>query len=63
MLATALTKVNTRNLEKEVEYLTNTKLKKGSAAAVFKLRERVLGPKQSILDAAVIDDPETGYPI
>ena len=62
-IASALTKVNVQNLEKEIEYLTNTKQKKGSSAAVFKLREKVLGPKETILDAVAIEDPETGFPV
>ena len=62
-LSSALAKVNKRNLEKEIESLTSTKRKKGSSAAVYKLREKVLGPKETMLDAVVIDDPESGFPI
>ena len=33
---------------------------KGKTAAILKLRERVIGPKLSIMDAVAIEDPETG---
>ena len=44
-LSQALNKLNNANFEKEINYLLDVKKKKGKAATVFKLREKVLGRK------------------
>ena len=59
-LAAALHNLNIRNFEKEIESLTSVKVAKGKSAAIFKLKERVLGPKETSLDAVTIEDPTTG---
>ena len=52
--------MNRKNFEKEIESLTMIKKSKGMSAAVYKLKEKVLGPKEPLLDAMPIEDPESG---
>ena len=59
-LATALHNMNSINFEKEIDNLTRAKKLKGKSAAIFKLREKVLGPKESSLDAVAIEEPKDG---
>ena len=46
-------------LEREVTSLVDTKNRKGKAASVFKLRDKVLGNVKSPQDKVVLTDPET----
>ena len=59
-LAEALHELNKANYEKEIRSLTTVKNAKGISAAVFRLKEKVVGPKQCAVDAVVVEDPETG---
>ena len=45
--------------EKEVDKLKEVKREKGKSAAIFKLREKILGTKKSPQDQVVIKDPTT----
>ena len=62
-LAYALKEVNRLNYEKEIENLQNTRNCKGISAAVYKLKEKVMGPKEAKPDAIAIEDPVTGNQI
>ena len=59
-LTVALHEVNKANYEKEVESLLSKMNKKGKSAAVFELKERILGSKMASMEAVVLEDPETG---
>ena len=48
-----------QNMNKRLEYLRNLKKKKGTAAAVFNLKEAVVGKKKVEQEATVLFDPET----
>ena len=57
-LASAMTKLNKTKFDKEIENLLNTKKSKGISAAIHKLKESVMGPKEEKTKAMVIEDPE-----
>ena len=60
------TEIQTKQLEereKKLENLKTTKEKKGSAAAVFKLKESIIGKKKSSNEANVVLDPVTKIPV
>ena len=59
-LAEALKNVDRANFEKEIRSLKKTSTAKGKSAAVFQLRDRVLGSKKSEPEATVLKDPKTG---
>ena len=59
-LATALQDLNKANYEKEINSLKSMKNKKGNSAAIHKLKQKVLGPKEPTLDAVAVEDPESG---
>ena len=44
----------------ELEEIYNIHNKKGSSAAIFKLKEQILGSKKSGQDAVCMEDPDTG---
>ena len=50
-------------LKMEMDKFETCIKKKGSAAAIFKLRERVLGGKKKPQEAIIIKDPDTNIPI
>ena len=58
-IACKLVSKQRKNLEKEISAIKEMKNKKGRAAAVFNLKERVLGSKKAKQEAAVIRDPVT----
>ena len=62
-LANALHDLNGKLFDDELKSLTELKTKKGKAAAVFNLKDKVLGPKKQGLETIVIKDPDTGVPI
>ena len=59
-IASKLVGKQRENLEKEIAALKDVRNKKGKAAAVFNLKERVLGSTKAKQEAAVIRDPATG---
>ena len=59
-LAAAINDVNVKNYEKEIEGLKMVMKNKGRSAAIYKLKEKVLGPKENKAEAMGIEDPETG---
>ena len=62
-LAEALEELNRKKYEKEIEALKSTKKSKGMSASVYKLKEKVLGPKEPPVNAMALEDPITGVPI
>ena len=59
-LSEALHVLNARNFEKKIEELSNVKKTKGKSAAIYKLHNDILGAKQPTIDAAIMEDPESG---
>ena len=47
------------NLEKEITNLKEMKVKKGKAASVFNLKDKIIGSKKKQQEPAVIKDPNT----
>ena len=52
-----------KEMEKELEYIQSTKENKGKAAAIFGIRNKVLGKKNSSDEPSVILHPKTGIPM
>ena len=50
-------------IESEQENLISLKKEKGRAAAIFKLKERIVGPKKNPLEPLMLIDPETGFEV
>ena len=59
-MASTLKEMDTKVKEREVNYLMNLQNRKGKAAAVFNLRNYILGSKQQSQERIVLEDPETG---
>ena len=60
-LVTAIHNVNVKNYEKEIESLKTVSKSKGMSAAIYKLKEKVLGPKEKSPDAMGVEDPDSGH--
>ena len=58
-LGNALRTLNRRKFEDELESLKRTKGKKGKAAAIFNLQQRIIGGKKLPVEAIAIEDPST----
>ena len=52
-----------RQIETDKNILSKLKDEKGRAAAIFKLKDKVIGPRKSPLEPAMIVDPESGVEI
>ena len=48
------------DFEKKLKWLEDIKYNKGSSAAIFKLKEQILGSKKEGPEAVSMEDPETG---
>ena len=59
-LGKALSTLNKRIFEDELTSLKRTKEEKGKSAAVYNLQQRILGKKNSPLDAIAVEDPSSG---
>ena len=59
LLAAAIDKVNKGNLEKEIESKNNIKQRKGTTAAIFNLKESVLGEKKIMPEDVLLEDQKT----
>ena len=46
--------------EKKLHYLDKLKKEKGKSAAIFKLKEKIVGSKKTTQEAVVMKDPESG---
>ena len=62
-MADVLYKIESKQFESDMNKLKEIKREKGKAAAVFKLKEKILGKKKVGQEPAVIKDPETGFEI
>ena len=49
-----------KEFEKKLQYLDELQKKKGSSAAIYKLKEKILGSKKGGQEAVSMEDPETG---
>ena len=49
-----------KEYEKKLHFLNNLKNEKGSSAAIFKLKEKIVGSKKISQEAVSMKDPETG---
>ena len=58
-IAKRLLSNQTQRLEKEITDIKNTKARKGKSAAIFKLKDKIIGSKKSAQEAIVMKDPET----
>ena len=59
-MATTLKEIERNKLEKDMRQLENLKENKGRAAAVFSLKDKILGKKKVSQDQVVLTDPVTG---
>ena len=59
-LAMAMNDLNHANFEREITSLKSIWSKKGKAAAIFNLKERVLGAKKSGMETVAVLNPESG---
>ena len=59
-LANAINELNNANFEKEIGSLKSKWSKKGKTAAIFDLKERVIGSKKSGMETVAVVHPETG---
>ena len=48
-----------QRLEKEIADIKDTKTRKGKTAAIFKLKEKIIGTKKSAQEAILMKDPDT----
>ena len=55
-----LLELERNEFEKKLKCLADIHNKKGRSAAIFKLKEQILGSKKSGQDAVCMDDPDTG---
>ena len=62
-IATELEKIRKENLEKDFQKLNELKGKKGLIAAVFNLKESIVGKKKAIQEATSITDPDTNMEV
>ena len=58
-IAKILLSNQTQRLEKELTDIKNTKERKGTSAAIFKLKDKIIGIKKPAQEAIVMKDPET----
>ena len=58
-IANALKQIEKERLEKDIKALENLKHNKGRSAAVFGLRDKVLGKKKVAPEQMILKDPET----
>ena len=54
-----LKKVRKENFEKKINSIVNVKKKKGNCAAIFQLKEDVVGSKSTPNEATILIDPKT----
>ena len=59
-MASTLKNIEKENYEKDIKYLEGLKNEKGKSAAVFGLREKILGNKKRPQERVVLSDPKTG---
>ena len=50
-------------IQTEQNNLNRLKKEKGRAAAVFKLKEKIVGPRKNPLEPVILIDPETGFEV
>ena len=62
-ISTAITEIQSKQMEKEIDKFKQLKASKGKAAAVFKLRESIIGSSKSSSDPVVVVDPSSGLPM
>ena len=62
-ISTAIKEVQQKKLEDEMTKFRRIKASKGNSAAVFKLRDEVLGSSKQGLDPVVLLDPNTNLPV
>ena len=62
-ISIALDKVNKANFDRELKSIFETKQKKGKAASIFLLKDKVIGSKKVRSEPVMIEDPEAGIPI
>ena len=58
-IAKRLLSNQTQRLEKELTDIKNIKARKGKSAAIFKLKDKIIGSKKPAQEAIVMKDPET----
>ena len=63
ILGRELCKVQRGEIETGKNNLLSLKKEKGRAAAIFKLKENISGPKKNPLDPVILIDPETGFEV
>jgi CRISPR/Cas system-associated protein Csx1 len=49
-----------KDYEKKLKYLDKVKKEKGKSAAIFKLKEKIVGAKKQTQEAVTMKDPESG---
>ena len=59
-MAVTLKNIEKETYSKDMKFLENLCAKKGKAAGIFRLREKILGKKKSPQEKVVLIDPETG---
>ena len=59
-MADVMSIIKSNQYERELKNLIETKATKGRSAAIFNLRDKVLGKKKTQQDAAVVINPESG---
>ena len=59
-MASTLKDIERESFEKDIKYLEGLRKEKGKSAAVFSLKEKILGKKKSSQERTVIKDPVTG---
>ena len=62
-IAEKLLKLQREQYEKKLEYLKDIKKDKGKSAAIFKLKEKIVGAKKEGTESVSMNDPETGQMI
>ena len=62
-IAEKLLGLQREHYEKKLEYLKDLKKEKGKSAAIFKLKEKVVGSKKEGMESVSMNDPITGQMI
>ena len=59
-IASALLKKQREAFEKELKDIKDLKYYKGKSAAIFRVKEKIVGPKAAAQEASTLKDPKTG---
>ena len=59
-IAATLLKIQRETFEKELKDIKELKHYKGKSAAIFNVKEKIVGPKASAQEATILTDPKTG---